>query len=430
MHDSLRQSPTSSAWSRFSLISLCAVAISVSLGTALVSISKALLLIALLGQLKFDGPAKVLDWLRHAPNTVWVISAAVVWFSVTLLWTEAATTVDAFAALTGHARLLWLVVALYLIATPARAWIVLCCLMGSQAFVVVLSWLLWLGVPLGWITSKYPPESGISFTSSLEQPVMGTLLVVLLWAFRSRLSANAFLGRNAKFLVYGFLIITIANIFFIMTGRTGYLVMIVFLCMAIFTALPKNAKIVSIFLPILAVLLIFQFSDRFQRRVTQVHDEIVQYEKGDASTSQGIRLDHWRVSIQGIAERPILGHGVGSFAVVYQKNHGRENRISRDPHQQYLFWWVEGGILGITLLLSFFGALIKDAGNINHPSGWALVCTTAVAATMALANCPFFGAGMSEFFLVMMAALLCMKSLHKARLESKIDAPPPATTPQ
>jgi O-antigen ligase len=284
--------------------------------------------------------------------------------------------------------------------------------MGAQAFVVVLSWLLWLGLPLSWITSKYPPELGISFTSTLEQPVMSTLLVVLLWSFRSRLSANTLLGRNTKFLVYGFLTITITNIFFIMTGRTGYLVMIVFLCMAFFTALPKKARIVSIFLPILAVLLVFQFSDRFQRRVTQVHDEIVQYDKGDATTSQGIRLDHWRVSLQGIAQRPIMGHGVGSFSVVYQNNHGHENRISRDPHQQYLFWWVEGGILGITLLLTIFGSLIKDSKKLSPPSNWALVCTTAIAATMALANCPFFGAGMSEYFLVMMAALLNMKSSH------------------
>lgn len=94
--------------------------------------------------------------------------------------------------------------------------------------------------------------------------------------------------------------------------------------------------------------------------------------------------------------------------MVYEANHGHEDRVIRDPHQQYLFWWVEGGALGLILLLGIFGALFRDSVRLNPPANWVLQCTTAIAATMALFNCPFFGAGMGEFFLVMMAALLGM----------------------
>jgi O-antigen ligase len=410
MPTSLSSPQPTDRWSRLTLLSVCALAVSVSLGTALVSLSKALLLLCFLGQLWIDGRFTVIGWLRNAPKSVWLVGVAIAWFALTMLWTEAATTHDALTVLYGHARLLWLVVALYLIATPQRAWVALQSLMAGQSFVVVLSWLLWLGVPVSWIASKYPPEMGVAFTSTLEQPVMETLLVVLLWGFRERLLKEILPRRFGKFLLYAFLALTITNIFFVMTGRTGYLVMLVFLSLALIKTLPKKARLLVLVLPVMAVLLLFQFSDRFQHRVVQVRDDVMQYEQGNLNTSQGIRLDNWRVSLRGIAERPWLGHGVGSFSVVYEAQHGHENRTVRDPHQQYLFWWVEGGALGFALLLGIFGALFKDSMALNPPAGWALVCTTAIAATMSLANCPFFGAGMGEFFLVMMASLLGMPS--------------------
>lgn len=397
----------STGWSRFSLYSLCALAVSVSLGTALVSIAKAFVLLAFLGQLWIDGRAKPLQWLRQTPKSIWFVIAAFAWLAFTLLWTEAISMQEALFVLYGHARILWLAVALYLVATPQRSWKVLQFLMGGQAFVVVLSWLLWAGVPLAWITSKYPPEQGIAFTSTLEQPVMGTLLLVSLWAFRGRL-AQELPGRFGKWMLYAFMAITVINMFFVMTGRTGYLVMMVFLTLVLLKALPKRARLLVAVVPVVAAALLFQFSDRFQHRVLQVRDDISQYEKGNLDTSQGTRLDNWRVALAGIQEKPWIGHGVGSFSRVYELNHGHENRLVRDPHQQYLFWWVEGGALGFALLLGIFGALFRDSAALSPSASWALVCTTAIAATMSLANCPLFGVGMGEYFLLMMAALLGM----------------------
>jgi O-antigen ligase len=417
---------TASGWSRLTLASVCALAISVSLGTALVSLSKALLLLAFVGQVWVDGHLKVIQWLRRAPKAVWLIGAAIAWFALTMIWSEAPTTRDALTVLYGHARLIWLVVALYLVATPERAWVVLLYLMAGQAFVVVLSWLLWLGVPLGWIVAKYPPELGVAFTSTLEQPVMETLLVVLLWGFRERLLKDRLPPKFGKHLLYAFIFLTVTNVFFVMTGRTGYLVMMLFLSMVLIKAVPKKARLLVLLLPVLAVFLLFHLSDRFQHRLLQVRDDVTQYEKGNLDTSQGTRLDNWRVSLRGIEQRPWLGHGVGSFAVVYEAQHGHENRIVRDPHQQYLFWWVEGGVLGFALLLSIFGALFKDSASLSPPAKWSLVCTTAIAAAMSLANCPFFGAGMGEFFLVMMAALLGMP-LERTAIPDSDYAPAPNT---
>jgi hypothetical protein len=83
-------------------------------------------------------------------------------------------------------------------------------------------------------------------------------------------------------------------------------------------------------------------------------------------------------------------------------------------------------VLGFALLLSIFGALFKDSASLSPPAKWSLVCTTAIAAAMSLTNCPFFGAGMGEFFLVMMAALLGMP-LGQTAIPDSGYAPAPNT---
>lgn len=393
-------------WSRFTLFSVCLLAFSVSLGTAMVSLSKVVLLLALIGQLWHDGRQQAWQWLKQAPHAVWWVLIALVWLAMTGFWTEAESR-DALRVFYGHARLIWLLAVLYLLPQPARAWTALKWLALGQLFVVLLSWLMWCGVPLAWLGVKLPYELDVAFTSTLEQPVMSTLLAVLLWHLRAHwtqgaASWHAWVWRVA-------LALTMANVFFIMTGRTGYLVMLVFVGVTLLMLAPPRWRIAAVLLPVLVVLALWQLSPRFHARVMQVQQDIVAYRDGNINTSQGLRLDNWRVAVEGGLEKPWFGHGVGSFSKVYEAHHGFERRVVLDPHQQYLFWWVEGGAVAVALLLGFLAALLRDARALPRPAGRALVCTVAVVSVMALSTCPFFGAGMGEFFLVMMAALLATR---------------------
>jgi ADP-heptose:LPS heptosyltransferase len=123
-------------------------------------------------------------------------------------------------------------------------------------------------------------------------------------------------------------------------------------------------------------------------------------------SSQGLRLEMWRTALEAARDKPWFGHGVGSYPGLYVAYHGRDPKGASNPHQQYLFWLAEGGVVALGLLLAFFISLLLDARRLDPSARDALVCTTVVAAVMSLANCPFYGVGMGEFFLVMMAALL------------------------
>jgi len=76
-------------------------------------------------------------------------------------------------------------------------------------------------------------------------------------------------------------------------------------------------------------------------------------------TSVGIRLELWRGAHLLIGERPLIGHGFGSFPHeihrLYDEGHLRFDGQNRHAHNQYLQTLTEEGILGLALLLFYLG---------------------------------------------------------------------------
>jgi len=78
------------------------------------------------------------------------------------------------------------------------------------------------------------------------------------------------------------------------------------------------------------------------------------------------RIARWSAIWESIKEKPVLGYGVGSERAVLDKaykDHGLEISVDRkyNSHNQYLFYLVEQGMVGLFLVLSFFGTNIAMA---------------------------------------------------------------------
>jgi len=262
--------------------------------------------------------------------------------------------------------------------------------------------LLWLGVSLPWAMTKYPMGAGIVFASTLEQPVMSTLMLVLVWFLRAEIPQ-----KWRQIFVTIALVLTIANVFFVMTGRTGYLVMMLAISLAIFWLLPKKFRPAAVLLPIVMALVLGFISTRFQTKMAEIKRDVLEYQKGNFDTSQAQRLDYWAKSLEAIQEKPIIGHGVGSWRVNYIRLGGADQvNPPSNPHQQFLLWMVEGGLIGLAFLLAIFGAIYRDSRQLDLAAQQALRATLAITILMSMMNCPLFGAGMGEFILLMMATLL------------------------
>jgi len=395
-------------WDTFSLFAVSFLAVSVSMGAALVGLGKVLVLLAVLGRMWAEGWTGVISWLRKSPVVVWIILLTLGWMALSGFWTIADASM-ARAAFFRHSRWIWLIAVLYLLRHSAQAWVVICWLALGQTFVVLMSWMMWLGVPIPFATDRYPSELGILFTSTLEQPVMGALLATLLWYFRERWEIQW--PKFGRKLAMALLVMTTANVFLVMTGRTGYLVMLVFGGLVGWSAFGRKTRWVLALAPIAVGMTLFYTSPRFHHRVMEVSQDIIRYQQqGDVLSSQGARLEMWRVAIAAGSDKPIIGHGVGSYPKLYERYQGRDPQGASNPHQQYLFWFAEFGVIGLLFLLLLFASLIKLAAQLPRDASGALTCTVVLAATISLANCPFYGVGLGEFLLLLFAVLLVLQN--------------------
>jgi len=106
-----------------------------------------------------------------------------------------------------------------------------------------------------------------------------------------------------------------------------------------------------------AVAVLMTVPGPFQVRVFRISGEVAQWQPGVArrDSSTGQRIEFYRVSLQIVKDRPLLGHGTGSFTSAYaEKLTGQRALLARNPHNEYLHWMVQLGLIGLTAVLYLF----------------------------------------------------------------------------
>lgn len=407
--------PYASKWAlRIATSAVVALSLSVNFGVALVSLSTLLILVACATVLFFGQITKQnSNDLARSNLTLWVVFLSIAWFTLSAFWSIAEVH-QIWIEWIRYARLLIIPLVFFLIRTPSQGLRVIQFWVIGHMFVIMNSYLLWIGVPLPWATSDSPFQTLTPFTSSLEQPIMSSIIVAVLWFFRHDLSKDW--GRG---MVYTLLLMTMVNVFFLMIGRSGMLSMILVITMICGWALRPKFRILIILLPFVLFGILYGTSSRFEERVNAVPKEVAEYQKGKIDTSQAFRLEFWHRSIQAIQERPLIGSGIGSWPAAYKLALNGELGVPADsPHEQFFLWWVEGGTVGLLFLLTIFVAIYLDAITLQVQAKQALITILTVLLFTSLMNCPLQGAGMSEFFTFIMATLMAFpESLNSDKID-------------
>lgn len=252
--------------------------------------------------------------------------------------------------------------------------------------------------------TRRPIEKGIAFTSTLEQPVMAVLVMAALWNFR-----EYWIKQWSKWFVRLVIVAMALNMIFVMSGRTGYIVFLLVVAIEIYRMLPGRLRWIALLSPFILSAIFNSVSPVFHKRIAEIDTNTETYIKNETLSSEGERLDMWKQTASGILKRPILGYGVGSMPDVYKGEGGLIKSPVTQPHQQYLFWWAEFGLIGLSIMLGFFFALMKDVRKLDCEAESSLQSVLSVLFVMGMFNCPFFGVGMGEFFFLEIATLLAIK---------------------
>ena len=347
---SLLRIPSLVNLSSLKLFLLCFVAISPSLGTAVSAIGRVVLffLALLLLVVSMIEKRKLLD-PDHSALTISIL-AAIFYMGLSILWSD----VDVRHSLNAwvrHARILSIVLILFLISSQSEARVVLQAFVAGQAFVVVSAWLLVFSVPVPWATAASANATFAVFGSYLEQSISQAVLAAILWFERDWIFGRR--GRWAAILLaFSTVVLTLGY----MSGRTGTLVFLALISFAIFRQAGQRLVAFGGVVVLAAVLLSFGLSKTMVDRFLMVKSEISAYKQQSATgSSSGQRILFWQVSSELIAKQPIWGYGAGSWNKHYQAQQGGRADPSTlttlDPHQLFLLWAVEGGLLGLALLI-------------------------------------------------------------------------------
>jgi len=176
-------------------------------------------------------------------------------------------------------------------------------------------------------------------------------LAVLVWG---RISFQEWSTNRWSSLIY--LVICLLgcfNIFFMVQGRTGYLVIPVALVYLLLNRYKYKGLIyASVLLSVMLAVLIYMPSS-FQSRVVQgVHEILSWTSTQSSSSSMGMRMEFVYNSFGVAANHLFLGTGIGSFSEVYKDFVAGTGMIETvNPHNQYIHFLVEVGLIGLVAFL-------------------------------------------------------------------------------
>jgi O-antigen ligase len=110
-------------------------------------------------------------------------------------------------------------------------------------------------------------------------------------------------------------------------------------------------------------------SDLRLRLIGTVND-INAFSQGQQISGEGIRLEMFSVTSKIIAEKPWTGHGIATFSSQYKKySEGLPSEGTRTPHNDYLFYASEIGLIGLAALLWIWLTQLTVAWKIGGAPG-------------------------------------------------------------
>ena len=342
----------------------------------------------------------------YVPACILVILAV---FCASLLWTTSPLH-EALNSLGKYGKLIVVVILIAIIRTREEAIYAVVTFLAVQTLLMLGSWALFFGIALPWATSNMALTQYSVFSSYLDQGIMSAVTAAVLWHLRTIAPSKVL-----KALMIAVSALSMINVLFVLQGRSGHVVAIALLSLAIMWQLPRRLRMVVVILPFVLVGLLYLTSDRVSNRLNQVVSEVQSFStKDQTATSSGIRLSLWLRASQMIAAEPAKGHGLGNWNT--QFNHAQRRESAPLPivtsnfntHQEYLQWGVQLGVPGILLFIGLMACIFRDALRMSAATSRATQSVLAAFAIACLFNSSLYDAYIGDFFCVAFGILLAL----------------------
>lgn len=385
-------------------------AISVSLGTAVSAMGRLTLYLLALWVVIANLTAK--KPRDYWPRGLWVerwqvITLVLVAFMAMSITWSAADAVMSVSSWTRHARLLTIPLLWFLIRDKVEARSALKVFVYAQLFVVASAWMLIWGLPVPWATAENAQSTFAVFGSYLEQSITGATVAFILWHQRDWI-----FGKRGRLIAITAALATVIQVLGFLAGRSGYLVIVALASLAIFYPLPRRWRWTAVVIPFLALAVVFIGFKTARDRIVLVKNEISAYSQhADTNSSSGLRLIYWETSLRSIAEHPVLGSGSGAWNHEFRRLTD-EKAVANfstvdNPHQMFLLWAVEGGLVGLMLLMGLLLSIYLRSKSLAVSDARSLQSALAALVVAGMTTSTIYGIGFGDYCCMLIGILLC-----------------------
>lgn len=254
---------------------------------------------------------------------------------------------------------------------------------------MVLTLVVSYGVFFGFIKSHDEFLAESVFRDYIDQN-----LLMSIWAYL--LLLEFFKGGWLRWLSLIVFLITIHQILFISSSRSGYIVFIFLMLLTAWQQFRWKGMLACLGAFVLLLPVFYHVSSHFKQRLNAVSIDLNQYHQGYVNTSTGLRMTFAKHAFLLFLEQPLLGHGTGSYKNLYQTQFAhlqssfdpQENHYidSHNPHNEYLHLGVQFGSWGIVLLLLLFAFSWLESWGLPLYDAHVLQAITLAFALGCLAN--------------------------------------------
>ena len=370
-------------------LSVCLAALATPLSTSLLGLFS---IIAFLAWFLGGGLIRLPGVFRANPST-----AAALGLFLLLLAAIAyspAHPSEAFAVLKKYRELAMLPVVFCLLSSSARyRALAVSCFLAGCILLMILSYMMFFDLLPG---GRYGHSLVFHITHSFFMAVLSY------WSLH-----NAMIPGTKRYFWAVVAFLSTVNIFYIAPGRTGMFVFCCLMLLFLYQQLSFRKWIASILVFCTLLAGAFYTSDNFSGRIREAVAEIQKYTPGESKTSVGQRFDWWQTSIALIREKPVLGHGTGSYRMLHQTATQNTRITATDnPHNEFLFIAVQTGLIGLALFISLAVLQLFEARKVANPERYLFQGVLLALLAGSLMNSLLFDSQQGHCYLFMSAALL------------------------
>lgn len=215
-------------------------------------------------------------------------------------------------------------------------------------------------------------------------------------------------------------LVILASTVFITTARSGYLAIAILAGVFVAARFRGRQVLVAGLVAIIAVAALFASSGTLRSQVNRAITEWREATVSPVYTSMGARVTMYVNTAEIVEEHPWIGVGTGGYQEAYRQHiEGKYQKddwrgfVTADPHNQYIFFQVELGILGLLLFVYYLMRTAFDPGG-RDMWRWVAVGTLLAWAASSMFSSHFKTFAEGHLLVVFIGAMLARTSMPSA----------------